>query len=217
MLEHIKEIDLATWTGEPQNNVKHYKNIPGVWFLLGREKKEKEHTSLVCLQTAKSKNDIGGEMETDIFLLKKGSEGIGFEKDYVNQFGEFMFSYTYISRQEMLYREIVKRYDDLTFVCIPVRNQQKLVDIDSLLKDIERYIAYRTSCFFWVNGGQYKRKESEEFEKNKQNRKNECPGLLDGIKSQYRKIPEIVEIADSLKEFLDKLMTGDIDDLVPSK
>ena len=205
MIEHIREIDSTKWSGKQENNIKQYINVPGVWILLG---KEKGNTRLVCLQVAKSK-DIGGEIDRDISYLKAESlEPTPIE--YVNQFGERRFSYDeQPNRAKRLYKNIAERYEDLTFVC--VAHGEKLKD-DNLRKIIEKYVAYKTFCLYWVNGRQYKEDQGEEKIKSiKEDCKNECESLFKEIEENYQ------EGAKSLNDFLNDLDRGEINNLIHGK
>lgn len=53
----------------------------------------------------------------------------------------------------MLYSEIAKKYDDLTFVCIA--HEEELKNQGVLLKTIEKYVAFKTLSRYWANGGSY--------------------------------------------------------------
>ena len=188
MLEYIRE-----------NNIAQYKGIPGVWILLGKEKAD---THFVCLQVGQTK-DIGNEIKTNISYLGKQN----FEpttKKYVNQFGEFMFSYEehIDERRKMLYGDIAKKYVDLTFVCIT--SGEELKNQVELLKAIEKYVAYKTSCRYWVNGGPYRDgKASEKIEEIKNDCTNKCGELFETIKKDY---PGKADPLKKLEEFLAQLI-----------
>lgn len=199
MKKYISVIDITKLSGKQENNIETpYKNAPGVWILLG---KEQDNTPLVCLQVGQSKN-IGGEIDRDIsYLNDEPLEPTS--KEYVNQFGKRMFSYEeYPNRTKILYNKIAEKYNYFIFVCIA---QGEGLKHDSLRKDIEKYIAYKTSCLYWVNGGQYKKEKNEqEIELIKRACKEECAALFENIKRDY-------ENADILNKFLDELTAGKID------
>lgn len=203
VVEYIREIDVAKWNKdqEKQNNIGHYKGKPGVWILLGKEN-EQEKAPLMCLQVGATK-DIGGEIDKDIFRLK-AENFAAISVDYVNQFGEYMFSYDkYPGRTERLYDEIAKKYQYLTFVCVACGN--KLED-EALREDIEKYVAYRTLCPYWVNGRPFERMNEEQIKSRKEECEKECPVLFERIKAGY-----LDEAAESLKEFLDKIVKRKIE------
>ena len=199
MIEYIREIDTTKWGEEQKNNIKEYKGKPGVWILLG-----KEHTDapLVCLQVGATKY-IGEEIERDIFFLNQSKEPEKEDNDYVNQFGEHMFSYKICpGRAQVLYWDISKKYTDLIFICVAHGDE---LENKELRKDIEKYVAYRTLSRYWVNGGQYKGDKSEEEIKSiKESCKKECAGLFEKIKRNYKG-------ADMLNEFLNNLIEGKIE------
>ena len=199
MIEYIRAIDTTKWGEEQKNNIKEYKGKPGVWILLG-----KEHTDapLVCLQVGATKY-IGEEIERDICLLKQGSKPVEEKRRYVNQFGEYMFSYDICpSRAQELYWDISKKYTDLIFICVAHGDE---LENKELRKDIEKYVAYRTLSRYWVNGGQYKGDKSEEEIKSiKESCKKECAELFEKIKRNYKG-------ADMLNEFLNNLIKGKIE------
>lgn len=198
MLEHIREIDTTKWSEEKENNIAQYKNVPGVWILVG---KEQANTPLVCLQVAQTK-DIGREVARDISYLKTEASHSA-PKEYVNQFGECMFSYeNYPSRTEILYKKMAEKYRHFALIC--VAHGEKLKD-DRLRKNIEKYVAYKTLCPYWVNGGQYKKKDDEEVKSIKEACKEECDTLFEKIKSDYQ------EKANSLNQFLDDFINGEIE------
>ena len=216
MLEYIRDIDLTKWIGVQENNIAQYKGVAGVWILLGRDKGD---TRLVCLQAGQTITGVGDEIKKDIsYLVDENFEPMSIDekfnsagKKYVNQFGESMFPYDkHMNRRKMLYRDIAKKYEDLTFVCIAHGNELK--NQAGLLKTIEKYAAFKTLCRYWVNGRPYSKKRSpEEIEQIKKECTDACVGLFKTIKDNYP------EKADSLNEFLDKFINGDIDDLIPGK
>lgn len=200
MIRYIGEIEPIKW-GEGEEIIARYKNVPGVWILVGRRKVTGK-PCLECLQVAKC-NDIGGEINRDTFYLKaEKSEPV--PKDYVNQFGEHIFEYReYPNRAKLLYKDIAENYKDLIFICVAYGDELK---DDSLRKDIEKYVAYRTLCRYWVNGGQYKKKEIEEIKSIKEKCKEQCQALFENIKEKYG------EKADSMDKFLGSLIDGTFDD-----
>lgn len=208
MIEYIREIDATKWNGSQKNNIEQYKNVPGVWILLGKKKGD---THLVCLQVGQTKKDISSEIKTNIYYLCDNSSEHPAQKKYVNQFGEGKFDYDVpISRQEFLYKEIAKNYDNLTFIC--VAHGKELENQDSLLRTIEKYVAFKTLCRYWANGGPYNEKAPEEVERIKKECTDSCAELFEKIKKDY---PE--KKADFLKEFLDKLIDGEFDYLISEK
>lgn len=201
MIEYIREVDSIKGSKEQENNILQYKKVPGVWILLG---KEEGNNSLVCLQVAKTVN-IGDEIARDISYLKlenyepvSKSDNLDPEKKYINQFGEYKFSYKiYQDRAKELYKDIAEKYEDLTFIC--VAHGEELKD-DRLRKDIEKYVAYKTLCRYWVNGRPYKKgKSKEEINIIKKACKDECTSLLEKIRNKYH------DKTDSLDEFLNGL------------
>lgn len=210
MLEYIREIDTTKWISKQKNNIKQYKGEPGVWILLGKKRGD---TRFECLQVGQTKTGIGDEIEIDIsYLTDENTEPtIGLPtEEYINQFGECMFLYEkHMGRRKMLYKEISKKYDDLTFIC--VAHEKSLRNQPSLLMTIEKYVAFKTLCRYWANGRPYNKKSSKEIEIIKKRCVDECPKLFEEIKDQYP------EMANSLNEFLDKLIIGDIDSLIIGK
>ena len=197
IIKYISEINTTKLSGKQEDNIAQYKNVPGVWILLG---KEEYNTPVVCLQVGQSK-DIGGEIYRDITYLNDKNLAPT-PKVYINQFGESMFPYEeYPNRAKLLYYEIAKKYNYLSFVCVAhgVKN-------NNLRKDIEKYVAYKTLSLYWVNGSQYKKERSKEaIELIKEACKDECTSLYAKIKMNYP------ENANSLNEFLEKLISGKID------
>lgn len=178
MLKSIRELDWEKWTKETESNIAQYKGVPGVWMLLGRKK---TGGALACLQVGKTK-DIGREIEADISYLNAEDSIEPVKKCYVNQFGEAQFEYMEYPavRIRTLYKEIAKNYENLLFVC--AAHGSELED-DELCKMIEKYIAYRTQCLYWVNGGSYKvGRSGEEVKSIKEAYQKECSRLFENIK-----------------------------------
>lgn len=199
-LRSIKGIDITEWDAVPEDNIAQYKGKPGVWILIGK-KHGQVNAPVECLQVAQTK-DIGKEIEENISYL----ENTDFEPkccDYINQFGEYKFTYkVYPDRRMYLYKEIAKEYgiECLRFVCVAYE-----IENDSLRKNIEKYVAYRTLCQYWVNGGPYKKKGEEEIRSIKKARKKECETLCKTIKEKYGKK------TGSLDKFLTDLNEGSIE------
>ena len=199
MIRYIGEIEPIKW-GEGKEIIAWYKNVPGVWILVGRRKVTGK-PCLECLQVAKCK-DIGGEIDRDTRYLK-AEKFESEEKIYVNQFGEHIFKYDeYPNRAKWLYKNIAENYKDLIFICVAYGDELK---DDGLRKDIEKYVAYRTLCRYWVNGGQYKEKEVEEIKSIKEKCTEQCKALFENIKEKYG------EKADSMDKFLGSLIDGTFD------
>lgn len=210
MVEYIKENVIAQWNeqSEKVELIIKPEKVPGVWILIGKEKKRYK-SPWVCLQVAQTKNS-GREIVKDISYLNLKDKNnqpvqISNEKNYVNQFGEFMFSYDeQLNRRKILYKKIDEKYEFLTFICVAYGEG---LEDDKLRKNIEKYVAYKTLCLYWVNGRPYKKgKGEEEIKAIKDKCKLESNILLEKIKeSNYS------EKANTLKEFLNKLNEGKID------
>lgn len=97
---------------------------------------------------------------------------------------------------------------DLVFICVVYGDALK---DNGLRKDVEKYVAYKTLCRYWANGGQYKKKETEEINLIKEKCKEQCTTLFENIKGRYG------EKANSIKEFLECLTNGTFNSSFPEK
>lgn len=229
-IRYTREIDLEKWKAwireRENNNVQNEEDrnlwifsggeksdihledekFPGVWILLGKGKSD---AHLVCLQVGQADQDIGREIKIDVsYLLNKDFSPK--PKDYVNYFGEHMFSYEehIDERRKRLYNDIAEKYDDLTFVCIAHGEGLK----QQVLRDIESYAAYKTSCRYWVNGHPYREEQPPETIKKKREAcLDKCEALFERIKKDYP------EMADSLNGFFDALIKEELDGLIPQE
>lgn len=105
-----------------KNNLSKYDGKPGVWALIGKDKRESED-KWTCLQVGQTQ-DIKQEIEKDIKDMKdmkdmEESRKEITESEYVNYFGEAIFSYPQIrSGNSYLYKWIVDNYEGLEFILI---------------------------------------------------------------------------------------------------
>lgn len=198
--EYIKENGIIQWNkqSEKEEFISKLEKVPGVWILIG---KEKDKSPWMCLQAAQTKN-VGREIAKDISCLKSNTyQSIQKNggKKYVNQFGEPMFSYDkQLNRRKILYKNIDEKYEFLTFICVAYGEG---LEDDKLRKDIEKYVAYKTFCLYWVNGHPYNEKEEEEIKAIKNKCEMESNKLLEKIKeSNYsEKVNTLNELLKSLK------------------
>lgn len=73
------------------------------------------------------------------------------EKNYINQFGRFMFSYNvFPSSRAFLYNDIAKKYKKLKFICVSMEENLKI------RSDIEMFFAWKSKPLYWRNGGPFK-------------------------------------------------------------
>lgn len=146
---------------------KHIKGekIPGVWALFGKTKPEKielegyypwdktTNSEMWCLQVGQSQ-DIIGEITTDSELFAKP---IPQEYEYINQFGEHIFSYIGIKATGRSlgnlysYYFLSEYFTDFKFILLQ-EEQDK-----NLRKKIESMFAIGTRALCWRNGGRIKK------------------------------------------------------------
>lgn len=126
----------------PDNLDDYY--IPGVWAMFGMPKDVEK--GYVCLNVGKN-ICIGEELKIDYERLL--SSPICGEKDYVNQFNRYKFTYPeHPTRLDYLYENISQNYKNI--VTILVTNNPEHTYI------VEKYFAYTTIAEYWVSNGRYK-------------------------------------------------------------
>ena len=150
-------------------------SLPGVWVLVGR--KDNQWYSLNVGMTT----NILKEVEIDKYRLSKHKQD---RRDFINQFGEFVFSMPYYpDDKQLLYLEIAKEYKDLAFLCVA-----KGEDLDEpKRKQIEKYVAYLTKAKYWRNGGSYKRETSVNLE-------DVIKGYGDAMSKEYKDLNSFMSI-----------------------
>lgn len=170
--------------------VKDLNKKPGIWILVGKEKGDSKYVSLQVAQSG----DIGPEITRALSYLKEtlpSSSDKNFFIDYVNQFGEKQFSYENYNnwRMKKLYNFIFLNYDNLHFICLT--NMKELNNKDYRTQ-LEKYLAYKTICKFWANGGSYKPKSKEEIVAITTKHLKECEDL-------YIKLSELTTNTEDLQ------------------
>lgn len=140
--------------------------IPGVWALFGKTNPKKielegygypwdkpTDSEMWCLQVGQSQ-DIIGEITSDISLFTKPLPG---KHEYVNQFGEHIFSYIGIGTADRSLGNIYSYYflsEYFTgFKFVLLQETQN----ENLRKKIESMFAIGTKALCWRNGGSAKK------------------------------------------------------------
>ena len=133
---------------------KSFNKSPGVWLIIGTDK-DPEKPQPICLQVAGT-NDVWGEMKDDIGLLNDDCypKPELVKKNWVNQFGEYQFSYFDYADQgrKMLYHFIASHYKDINFVCVDCGEQYYQKNKTGNRYELEKYVAHSTFSKFWRDG-----------------------------------------------------------------
>ena len=141
-------VDLKNGEISGSNNLENYKQISGVWALIGRNNEE---DNWVCLNVGVNK-DISTEISLDIEYMNIKNKII--RKNYTNQFGEKLFSYNdyeYDYYRSEIYKDIKEKYTKLRFICVGW-----CIDDNGERKKIEKHFAWMTRAKYWRNGRPYK-------------------------------------------------------------
>lgn len=151
-------------------------SVPGVWALFGR-RNDVIDDRWYCLQVAET-NCVKSEVEKDMNLIDSELDEGRKEFEYVNQFGEFLFSYpAYPSAREYLYSKYMKKqFKEFQFVFICEERDR------TIRRNIEKEFAYRANAVYWRNGRPYKSREEIDF-KNRKGVTEEIPDNGDISKS----------------------------------
>ena len=174
---------------------------PGVWMLIGKKKEEgHEEGHFICIQIGQTGN-IGLEVKRDIEFMVE-AEPKSSKKKYVNQFGEVQFEYDDYAnwRAKQLYYIIAKEYKELKFICIICeRNTKEQRD------KLEKYMAYKSSCKYWVNGRPFSAKKEND-------RKQYCIGECEVIKKELQKFFNH-ELLQKIDNFILNMSNKDFEDV----
>lgn len=138
-------------------------DYPGVWALFGKRISETDK-KWYCLQVA-STECIQKEMEADKQLMDDTFDACIRKKQYVNQFGEKVFSFfEYPTAREYLYGKYIKeQFKDFKFVVICKEEDGKR------RKMVEKKFAYHTKAVYWRNGHPYEDGEVIDYTHRKKN------------------------------------------------
>lgn len=160
---------------------------PGVWFLIGKNKKQ-NNSEFECLQVAKHCK-IGSEIKVDIGYIKNNNFKI--EKIYTNQFGQQMFKYIDYddNRRITIYKHIAKNFTDLQFICFYGN-----VFTNEVKDSLEKYIAYQTKARYWVNGRPFNDQLTQEkIDKLSKFYENICKEIAENLKVKNKKLLKSVD------------------------
>ena len=158
-------------------SVKDFDGLPGVWLIIGTEKKTEKETETeketknpkpICLQVAGT-NDVGKEMQDDMDLIKDDCypKPELVKTKWVNQFGEFQFSYFNYKdiSGKWLYHFIASHYTDIKFVCVACGKQYYQRYKTGIRYELEKYVAYSTFSKFWRDSRPYNEGRPDEGKK----------------------------------------------------